>query len=110
MQVAHTSLRVDLTYRIARRLIAARQAHQGANNADRLLQTSLDALSESEASIQENQNRRIMEGHRIFGCGDGSLSMCSWTRGESVHVLTSMTGSKSPRTTKAIRRGREAHV
>ena len=34
MHVAHTSLRVDLTYRIARRLIAARQARQGANNAE----------------------------------------------------------------------------
>src|SRR5688572_14960656 len=34
MKVARRSIRVDLTYQIARRLIAARQARQGANNAE----------------------------------------------------------------------------
>ena len=90
MQVAHTSLRVDLTYRIARRLIAARQARQGANNAEAVdWQTYYDWRYRSlKRQFNENFSIEAIIGKDIldFGCGDGSLSIVLMDAGaKSVH-------------------------
>ena len=79
MQVARRSLKVDLTYQIARRLIAARQARQGANNAEAVdWQTYYDWRYRSlKRQLNENFSVEAIIGKDIldFGCGDGFLSI-----------------------------------
>jgi len=97
MQLAHRSFRVDLAYRIARRLVAARQAREAAadapQDADSSAAVDWQAYYEwryraLKAQFTENFSIEAIVGKDIldFGCGDGSLATMLMQAGaNSVH-------------------------